>query len=92
MVNPTTNNLTVVFTINDHEQFESERQRLFKMFKKPDGEPYAITAISIGHEIQRLELIEMCLDEDRPDLADFVFGLIDPSKYTSVEELEADYD
>ena len=76
---PMTNNLTIVFTINDHQAFEFERLRLLAMFKRDANPDYSITALSLGHEISRVELLEQAADLRDWTLIDKIFGLIDPS-------------
>jgi len=83
-----TKNLTVVYTVNDKESFKEELARLNNDFKSSKGEDWAITAMSHGHEIYRLELIESAHDEGRHDLLDEIFGLPDPAKIKSISELE----
>lgn len=73
-----TNNLTIVFTIKDHEAFETERQRLFSMFHNHSDAPYSITAISCADEITRIELIQ---DSDDLDEIAEILNCIDPTKY-----------
>lgn len=83
-----TNNLTIVYTVNDKESFKEEFARLNNDFKSSKGEAWAITAMSHGHEIDRLALIEAAHVEERHDLLDEIFGLLDPAKIKSISELE----
>lgn len=78
---PFTNNLTLVFTINDHAAFEFELQRLYEMFNRDDGAPYLITAMSAGHEIQRVGLLEQAAELEDWGMIDKIFGLIYPTKH-----------
>jgi len=82
-----TNTLTCVYTINDKKSFEDENQRIIRNFKESDGQPWAITAISLGHEIHRLSLIEEAHDAVRYDLLDEIFGMVDPTTIDSISEL-----
>jgi len=84
-----TNNLTVVYTINDRAAFEEEAQRVHASFKSSKGEPWAITAMSLSHELHRLHLIEEAHEQDRHDLLDDIFGMIDPMDAASIKELAA---
>lgn len=59
--------LTCVYTINDIEAFQAEADRIKKYSKSSEGQPWAITAASIGHEIHRLELIEQAHEQNRHD-------------------------
>lgn len=82
-----TNTLTCVYTINDKEAFTEEHNRIFKNFKKSENEAWAITAISLGHEIHRLALVEEAHQQNRHDLIDEILGLIDPVKIESISDL-----
>lgn len=84
----TTNTLTCVYTINDKEAFADEQARIQKNFKSSDGEPWAITAMSIGHELHRLALVEEAHDQGKYELLDDIFGLIDPTEINDISELE----
>lgn len=70
--------LTVVYTINDSNAFESTRQAIFDSFKQASDLPFAVTAISLDHEMQRIELIERALEEidDFYDLRDTIDEII----------------
>lgn len=82
-----TNTLTCVYTINDKEAFAAEHERIFENFKESENEPWAITAISFGHEIHRLELAEEAHEQNRHDLLDEIFGLVAPIKIESISAL-----
>lgn len=69
--------LTVVYTINDEKSFESEKTRLLDLFKKSDGEPWAITAISKNHEMRRVDLIQDAINEGSIDLIEKILGASD---------------
>ncbi len=66
--------LTVVYTINSPEDFLEENNRLQSLFTEPDGKPWAITAMSVDHEIHRLELIESALDSDQDELIEVIIS------------------
>ena len=83
-----TNTLTCVYTINDHAAFSDERDRINSNFKQSAGEPWAITAMSCGHEMRRLDLIENAHEKSRHDLLDEIFGMIDPTLVEDITELE----
>jgi len=81
--------ITCVYTINDREAFnEDEQKRITKNFKPSKDEPLAITAMSLGHEIHRLGLIEEAHDKKRYDLLDDIFGIIDPASIESISQLD----
>lgn len=80
--------LTCVYTINDDAAFADEQARIHQNFKKSEGEPWAITAMSMGHEIHRLSLIEEAHDKGRHDLLDDIFGMVDPSCVASIEDMD----
>ena len=70
MTAPKLRRLTTVYTINDADAFEEENKHVFDNFKSSDGLPWAITAVSRGHELHRLALLEEAHDEKRYDLLD----------------------
>lgn len=82
-----TNTFTCVYTINDKEAFSEEYKRIFENFKNSENEAWAITAISLGHEIHRLTLAEEAHEHNRHDLLDEIFGLVDPSKIKNISDL-----
>lgn len=84
-----TNTLTCVYKINDKENFDDELSRIMDNFKDPDNQPWSVIAISRGHEMQRLSLIEQAHDAGRHDLLDDIFGLVDPSKIDDINQLDA---
>lgn len=88
MTAPTLRRLTIVYTINDNAAFQDEQKHVFDNFKSSDGQPWAITAVSRGHELHRLSLIEEAHDEGRHDLLDEIFGMIDPDTVESIRGLE----
>lgn len=82
-----TNTLTCVYTINDKIAFEEENKRIFDNFKKLEGQSWAITAISLGHEIHRLGLVEAAHEQKRYDLLDEIFRLVDPVNIEKISDL-----
>ena len=80
--------MTCVYTISDQEAFEPEKKRIFEHFQKLGGRPWAITAISMGDEIHRLRLAEEAHNNNRDDLLDNIFSIVDPSKINSISELD----
>ena len=83
-----TGTLTCVYTIKDKSAFNDERNRINSNFKSVEGEPWAITSMSLGHEIRRLELLEAAHDVLRYDLMDEIFGLIDPAPIGDISDLQ----
>jgi len=79
--------LTIVYTINDEKAFEEEAQRIRNMTKPSDGEPFAITAYSLDHEINRLDLIceaiNSCHDKY---MIEQIYSANDVGQYSSIEE------
>jgi len=45
--------LTVVYTIHDEREFRKEKDAINEKFMSSKGKPWAITAMSIDHEINR---------------------------------------
>jgi hypothetical protein len=79
--------LTVVYTIHDNDAFDEERKRLQSYFKSSDGEPWAITAMSLDHEMQRLHWIESALDEGDMDAIDAAISHINIGAVKSLNDL-----
>lgn len=80
--------MTIVYTINDKESFKEEREHIKEHFKSSKGEKWAITAMSCGHELHRLYLLEEANSEERYDLFDEIFGIVNPSDYAEVSDLD----
>lgn len=80
--------LTVVYTINDEAAFSPEREKLMSNFKKSEGEPWAITAMSIDHELQRLELIEEAIAINDMDAIEHILGAPNVGDYATLEALQ----
>lgn len=58
---------TLVFTINDKEEWNRNGFKIPEM-ECSDGKPFALTAMSLDHEIRRVSEIEETLnDEDLDD-------------------------
>lgn len=80
--------LTVVYTINSTEDFLEENNRLQSLFTEPDGKPWAITAMSVDHEIHRLELIENALDSDQDELIGVIINHPEIGNVCDLDALE----
>lgn len=81
--------LTTVYTINDEKGFEPEQNRLLDFFQESKGKPWAITAMSVDHEIHRLYLVEEAHQRGRHDLLDDIFGLVETTQYEDLNEFIA---
>ena len=79
--------LTVVYTINDAEEFEEERLSVMEKFKSPKDQPWAITAISIDHEIHRLDLLTEALSNQDDEKVDRLLGHIDVGNLKDLDAL-----
>jgi hypothetical protein len=79
--------LTVVYTINDESAFTNEREKLMSNFKKSEGEPWAITAMSIDHELDRLSFIEEAVAENDMDAIKHILEAQGVGDYENLEEL-----
>ena len=79
--------LTVVYTINDEASFEAERQRLLSLFKKSEGEQWAITAMSHDHEMRRVNLIQDAVDGKEMDLIESILGSCEISNGTTLDDI-----
>lgn len=80
--------LTVVYTINSTEDFLEENTRLQSLFTESDGKPWAITAMSVDHEIHRLELIESALDSDQDELIGVIINHPEIGNVCDLDALE----
>lgn len=81
--------LTVVYTIHDVTAFEEERNRLMDKFKESENEPWAITAMSIDHEMNRLHWVEEALNANDMAAVDAAISHIDIGNIKSLDELGA---
>jgi len=75
-----TRHITVVYTINDDDAFADEMARITGNMKSSGGEPWAITAMSLDHEMQRVEYMERIAknlsgDYDLADWIDHIAGI-----------------
>ncbi len=79
--------LTVVYTINDDEKFSKERADIMKKFQESNGKPWAITAMSLDHEIGRLSLIEEAAARGGVEALELIEGIIAHPKIGQFETL-----
>lgn len=54
--------LTIVYTINNEDEFAPELDRINGLLSPSKGKPWAITAMSLDHEIQRVADIHEAAD------------------------------
>jgi hypothetical protein len=79
--------LTLVYTIHDEEAFRKEKDSINEKFKSSKGEPWAITAMSADHEIQRVHWIEEALNSDDIHAANEAIGRVNIGDVNSLDEL-----
>ena len=79
--------LTLVYTVNDPRKYRSVLERLTAQMKAPDGEPWAITAFSLEHEIHRLSLIEQAVEARDLDLIEEIIGLVNVDEIPNLDAL-----
>lgn len=79
--------LTVVYTINDQERFQQEKQSLMDKFKPSDGTAWSITAMSSDHEIHRLDILTEALDKGDEDAVAAILGHMDVGNLKSLDDL-----
>lgn len=80
--------LTILIKVVDEEAAKSIIDKIYlAMRETTDG--INVTAMSVGDEFQRLELIEQAHEADRHDMLDNIFGLVDPHNVKSIESLES---
>lgn len=80
--------LTVVYTINNEDAFSDHKKIITDHFMESKDKPWAVTAQSMGDEMHRLYLIEEAHNNNRHDLLDEIFGLLDPQIFDSLEDLD----
>jgi len=78
---------TIVYTVNDEDSFKEERQKIMDNMKSSNGEPWAITAMSLDHELQRLHLIEEALNERDFDVIESILYEMDIGNINSLDEM-----
>lgn len=77
--------LTVVYTINDEAAFGPEFDRITNHFKASKDEPWAVTAISRGHEMHRLDMINDAVFEEKEHLVLDLIQLANPGDFDDFE-------
>ena len=82
-----TNTLACAYPINDKEAFTTAPERIIENFKKLRNESWITTAIILGHEIHRIELLEEAHKQKRYDLLDEIFGLVGPANIEKISDL-----
>ena len=80
--------LTVVYTVNDNDAFDDEFDSVMNKFKTSEGEQWAITAVSMGHEMNRIHWIEEALDANDINAARNAISHARPDTINSLEELQ----
>lgn len=79
--------LTVVYTINDEKAFEEEAQRIRNITSQSDGKPFAITAFSMDHEVNRSNLIDEAINAGHDKyLIEQIASANDVGQYSTIEE------
>lgn len=81
--------ITVVYTINDSDAFEPTRKAIFDQFKDSDGLPFAATAVSNDHEIQRVYWMEQAVENihDSYDLKKTIDAIVGHTNIGDVKSL-----
>lgn len=80
--------MTVVIQIADEEKAKHVTDVLYAAMRS-ETSGINVTAMSVGDEFQRLELLEDAHNQGRDDLFDDIFGLINPHQAKSIKDLEA---
>jgi hypothetical protein len=80
--------LTVVYTINSPEDFLEENERLQSLFTEPQGRPWAITAMSVDHEIHRMDLIASALHSNQSELIETIISHPEIGNVIDIDALE----
>jgi hypothetical protein len=55
--------VTVVFAINDDEEFKPQWEQFHSKMMMPATAPWSVTAMSMGDEMTRIELLESAISE-----------------------------
>ena len=58
-----TKHITVVYTVHDEEAFEPTRQQIIESMNSTENAPFAVTAVSLDHEMQRTHWCEIAAEE-----------------------------
>lgn len=84
----TMKHLTVVYRIQDSDAFMGEHQRIMECFNHEMGnKPWGITAMSLDHEIRRIELIEEAINLNDFDLVHELLEHTDVGNLQTLQEL-----
>ena len=81
--------MTVMINIEDQEKAKPILDVLYAAMRGDaavDG--IRVSAMSVGDEFSRLELLESAYESEREDLFDEIFSMRDTGSVSSIEELE----
>lgn len=81
--------LTVVYTIHNEKEFRKERDAINEKFMASEGKPWAITAMSVDHEINRLHWIEEALNAEDSQAVDAAISCGDIGNVKSLDDLRS---
>jgi hypothetical protein len=78
--------------INDDDAFEPTRKAIFEQLKKSDGLPFAATAVSLDHEMQRVHWMEQAAEYisdgyELREVLDTIAGHVDIASVSTLDEL-----
>lgn len=79
--------LTVVYAIADEESFAPELASIMDRFSRLGEQPWGVAAVTMDHEIKRLELIEEALSDEDFQLAKAVLSHTEIGNIKSLSEL-----
>lgn len=82
--------LTACFTINNPDSFAVERAQIMENLTPSDGKDWAVTAVSLDHEMHRIDLIEQALEKggyEALDLIETICAHSDIGNIRSIDEL-----
>lgn len=83
---PELTHLTCVYTINDPDAFKPEMEAVLAKHTSSNGKPWAITALSRGHELDRLEYARGAVDANRIELLDEILNRAEISSGMSLDD------
>lgn len=79
--------LTVVYSIVDEAAFATEMNRVMSIYSDLGEKLWGITAVSIDHEIKRLQLVEQALNKNDVDIIPAILAHTDIGNVRDINEL-----
>jgi hypothetical protein len=82
--------LTVGYTVNDAKAFEPTRKKIFEDLHDSEGRPFAATAVSLDHEMQRVHWMKQAASniDDYYDLREMIDHIVSHPDIGNVSDLD----